>query len=80
MNSIQYTVRNIPEDVDKILRLRTKKNKQNFNKTLVDALSKSANIGTQKNDLEWLYGSGGIGKEEQESFESQRTIDKKAWK
>ena len=60
--------------------IKAKKNKQNFNKTLVDALSKSANIGTQKNDLEWLYGSGGIGKEEQESFESQRTIDKKAWK
>ena len=34
--------------------IKAKKNKQNFNKTLVDALSNSANVKNQKNDLEWL--------------------------
>ena len=80
MNNIQYTIRNVPEDLDKKLRLRSKKRDESFNKTLIQALSSST---TQANntssDLDWFYGSGGIGKEELQAFADQRIIDKSAW-
>lgn len=80
MNNIQYTIRNIPEDLDKKLRLRSKKRGESFNKTLIQALSSSATQASDaSNDLDWFYGSGGIGKEELQAFADQRIIDKSAW-
>lgn len=80
MSNIQYTIRNIPEDLDRKLRLRSKKRGESFNKTLIQALSSSTTQtkGTSS-DLDWFYGSGGIGKEELKAFADQRTIDKSAW-
>lgn len=81
MNNIQYTVRNVPEDLDKKLRLRSKKSGQSFNMTLIQALRSSIkNPKSQTgSDIDWLYGSGGIGKEELQAFADQRAIDKGAW-
>ncbi|HUD07259.1 MAG TPA: hypothetical protein VMR34_05210 [Candidatus Saccharimonadales bacterium] len=81
MNNIQYTIRNVPEDVDNSLRLRAKKNKQSFNATLVQALKQSTIKGIKQppSDLGWFYGSGGIGKAELDTFAEQRVIDKRLW-
>lgn len=82
MSDIQYTIRNVPEDLDRKLRTRSKKSGQTFNATLVQALRSSVNAPKDhmKSDLDWFYGSGGIGKEEMQAFEDQRTIDNEAWK
>lgn len=80
MKSIQYTIRNIPEDLDKKLRLRSKKQGESFNKTLIKALSSSLAETNTSSDLDWFYGSGGIGDEELQAFEDQRVIDSSAWK
>ncbi len=80
MNSIQYTIRNVPEDLDKKLRLRSKKRSESFNKTLIRALSASTTPGSNTtDDLDWFYGSGGIGKDELQAFANQRVIDRSAW-
>ena len=81
MKSIQYTVRNVPPAVDNALRLRAKKNKQSFNATVVQILSKSTTGLSKKNgsDLDWFYGSGGLGQAELDAFAKQRVIDGRAW-
>ncbi len=83
MNSIQYTIRGIPVDLDKKLRQRAKKHNQSFNTALVQALEQGVTrVGKPvqtKNDLAWFYGSGGISKAEQLAYEEQRVIDKDAW-
>jgi len=78
MNKIQYTIRNVPEDLDMKLRLRSKKKGESFNMTLLKALSFSTSTNTSS-DLDWFYGSGGIDKEELKAFTDQRIIDKSAW-
>ena len=79
MSNIQYTIRNIPEDLDKKLRLRSKKRGESFNKTLIQALSSSTTLTNTSSDIDWFYGSGGIGSEELQAFADQRIIDKAAW-
>ena len=81
MNNIQYTIRNVPPELDKALRIRSKKRKQSFNTTLIEALklSDTSNNQQSNSDLDWFYGSGGLGKAELDSFSAQRVIDKTAW-
>jgi hypothetical protein len=74
----------VPPDVDAILRLRAKKNKQSFNTTIVQALRQATttvgnNNKMPKGEFDWLYGSGGIGEEERKAFNDQRKIDKESW-
>ena len=38
MNKLQYTIRNIPPDVDKVIRKRAKRKGKSFNTTVVEAL------------------------------------------
>ena len=79
MNNIQYTIRNVPEDLDKKLRQRSKKRGESLNQTLIQALSSSTKVNSTSGDLDWFYGSGGIGKEELQAFADQRIIDRSAW-
>ena len=81
MSSIQYTIRNVPKEVDEALRLKAKKNKQSFNTTVLDTLTKSTITGDNKpkTNLDWFYGSSDIGKEELEAFAAQRVVDKESW-
>ncbi|MGH7237754.1 MAG: FitA-like ribbon-helix-helix domain-containing protein [Candidatus Saccharimonadales bacterium] len=82
MSKLQYTIRNVPPEVDNSLRLRARKNKQSFNATLVDALRQSTSGKTAKppkGEFDWLYGSGGIGEAELKAFKDQRKIDKESW-
>ena len=80
MKNIQYTIRNVPQDLDAKLRLRSKKRGESFNKTLIHALiSSTMPANDTSSDLDWLYGSGGIGREELRAFADQRIVDKDAW-
>ncbi|MES2971845.1 MAG: plasmid stability protein stbC [Patescibacteria group bacterium] len=82
MSSIQYTIRNIPEPVDKVLRRRARKQGQSFNATIVEVLQQATGQAEKNktyNDLDWFYGSGGIGTEERKAFDAQHKIDKELW-
>ena len=61
MPTIQYTIRNIPPAVDKVIRKRAKQTGKSFNQTLVDLLSLQT-FGTTKPKLDenfdWLFGAG----------------------
>ncbi len=83
MNSIQYTIRNIPPRVDKVLRSRAKKQGKSFNATLVESLQKAAGVDKASDrfhDLDWFFGSGGIGSKEEMAFKQQRVVDEELWR
>lgn len=61
MSSIQYTIRNIPEPVDKALRSVARKKGVSFNSTVVEALEMAVGANgrqTRNTDFDWIIGSG----------------------
>lgn len=61
MSNIQYTIRSIPEPVDRFLRNDAKKSGKSLNRVIVEALEKAT--GTSQtvqrfNDLDHLFGRG----------------------
>ena len=61
MNSIQYTIRNIPEPVDTALRSVARKKGISFNSTVVEALEMAVGANgrqTRNTDFDWIIGSG----------------------
>lgn len=61
MNSIQYTIRNIPEPVDNALRSVARKKGVSFNSTVVEALEMAVGANgrqTRNTDFDWIIGSG----------------------
>jgi plasmid stability protein len=60
MKSIQYTIRNIPEPVNRYLRKRSQLSGKSLNQVIIDELSEkvaspTASVGTA---LSWFIGSG----------------------
>ena len=65
MDSIQYTIRNIPKPVDEALRKRAKQQNKSFNQTIVEVLGQAAgksNIPPRNTDLDWFIGKGSFDK------------------
>jgi hypothetical protein len=61
MNSIQYTIRNIPVPVDTALRSVARKKGVSFNSTVVEALEMAVGANgrqTRNTDFDWIIGSG----------------------
>ena len=61
MNSIQYTIRNIPEPVDTAVRSVARKKGISFNSTVVEALEMAVGANgrqTRNTDFDWIIGSG----------------------
>lgn len=60
MKSIQYTVRNVPATVDKLLRRRAKDQGKSFNQLLVETLQAGSGLKTgsrvEYDDLDWFIG------------------------
>ena len=60
MGKIQYTIRNIPEPVDQVIRKRAASSGKSFNQTVIDLLSLQTfgTIEPQPDDnFDWLFGS-----------------------
>lgn len=55
--SRQYTIRNVPTNVDKILRQRAKESKKSFNQVVLEALIEGAGEKKRYRDLSDLAGS-----------------------
>ena len=84
MNAVrQYTIRNIPDRVDHILRQRAKTLGKSFNQVVLDAIVVGAGEKAAiRRDLDFMIGS--MSKSEAARVEGeirrQRTIDPEMWK
>ena len=82
MTKIQYTIRNIPPVVDKVIRKRSKQSGKSFNQTVVDLLSLQT-FGTTKppteDNFDWLYGANTLDEAFDEAIADLSKIDKELW-
>ncbi|HVH45358.1 MAG TPA: hypothetical protein VM925_23555 [Labilithrix sp.] len=79
----QYTIRNVPDRVDRSLRRRVKETGESFNKVVLDALTIGAGESARpKRDLSEIVGS--LSEKEANRIDDevrrQRQIDPELWK
>lgn len=81
----QYTIRNIPEPVDRYLRKRARLSNKSLNQVIIDELSERAGIGKESliDSLDWFIGSGGIGDDViaalEEDDKAQKELTRRQW-
>lgn len=82
MANIQYTIRNIPPSVDKVIRKRSQQTGRSFNQTVVDMLSLQT-FGTTDlkpdADFNWLYDQNTLDESFDETIQNLSQVDKKLW-
>ncbi len=82
MNTIQYTIRNIPPSVDKVLHKRAIQSGKSFNQTVVDILSVQT-FGTTSptvdENFDWLFSQNTLDESFNEAIKEQSQVDKKLW-
>jgi len=82
MTKIQYTIRNIPPAVDRVIRKRSKQSGKSFNQTVVELLSMQT-FGTvqppSENDFDWLFGADTLDDSFDEAIKDLSQIDEKLW-
>jgi len=76
--SVQYTIRGIPSEVDRILRQKAARRKQSLNQVVVDELTTAAQ--GRKADFSDLLGQWTPDPAFDEILASQRRIDLDKWK
>jgi hypothetical protein len=76
--SIQYTIRGIPPEVDRILRQRAARRKQSLNQVVVDELTTAAQ--GRKADFSDLVGQWTPDRRFDDIMAAQRRIDMGKWK
>ena len=83
MSNIQYTIRNIPSPVDKVIRKRSKQSGKSFNQTVVDLLSLQT-FGTtdvtDKANFDWLFDKNTLDENFDKAIKDISQIDEKLWK
>ncbi len=79
-HSVQYTIRGVPENVDKVLREEAKKRQISMNKLIVDELS--ASVGKKKGENPFMKYVGSIPHDEatETLLWEQRQVDPEDWK
>lgn len=82
MNTIQYTIRNIPPVVDQVIRKRSKQSGKSFNQTVVDLLSLQT-VGTinpkAEDNFDWLFNKNTLDSSFDETINDLSTVDKRLW-
>jgi hypothetical protein len=79
----QYTIRNIPSQVDKFLRQKAKAVGKSLNETLLDALKRGAGLSDEvilHHDLDFVIGTWTDDPTFDEITKLQRKVDKGLWK
>lgn len=83
MTKIQYTIRNIPTVLDRVIRKRSKQSGKSFNQTVVDLLALQT-LGTTKppidDNFDWLYGAMQFDDGFDEAIKEQSRIEEELWK
>jgi hypothetical protein len=78
--TIQYTIRGIPEEVDRVLRERAKGAGVSLNQLVLEELAKVTVGTTKKGDFSEFVGAMHIDEEFQAILDEQRKIDWEMWK
>lgn len=82
MTNIQYTIRNIPPSVDKVIRKRSKQTGKSFNQTVVDLLSLQT-FGTTEpkpeTNFDWLFNQNTLDTSFDETIQNLSKPDEKIW-
>jgi hypothetical protein len=80
---LQYTVRDVPVELDRRLRDSARHMNQSLNQTLVDLLARAAGTAeatTTYTDLDSFFGSWTADVKVDQALAEQRKIDKKLWR
>ncbi len=80
---IQYTIRDVPAEVDRRLRDSARHMNRSLNQTLVDLLARAAGAAettTTYQDLDSFFGSWTADAKVDQALAEQRKIDKKLWR
>jgi hypothetical protein len=77
---IQYTVRGIPREVDRVLRQKAARRKQSLNQVILDELTVAAIGGQRKADFSDIAGRWTPDPGFDEIIGAQRQIDLDKWK
>ncbi len=80
---MQYTLRNIPKNVDAALRRRAKEQGKSLNQVAIEALTHASGLAggpTKRRDLSWLAGTWVEDPEFDKIIEEQRQIEPDMWK
>ncbi len=78
--SIQYTIRGVPPEVDRKLRRKAAQRKQSLNQVILDELAAATSERAPRADFSDLVGKWTPDPEFDKIIESQRRIDWKKWK
>lgn len=79
----QYTIRNVPDEVDAVLRRRAKQLGKSFNQVVIEALAAGAGLELKpKRDLSEVVGSmsPAEARRMEEEVRLQRQIDPELWR
>ncbi len=78
--SVQYTIRGVPREVDRVLRQKAEQRKQSLNRIILDELT-VATVGRQRRaDFSDLVGRWTPDPAFDEIMAAQRRIDRDKWK
>lgn len=78
-----YTIRNIPDSVDRELRARARKSGKSLNETVIEALERGVGVagsGQTYDDLDDLVGTWQHDEEFDSALPEQNTVDTDAWR
>ena len=78
--NIQYTIRGVPPEVDRVLRRKAARHKQSLNQLILDELAKTAVGAAQRADFSDLVGRWTPDPGFDEIMAAQRQIDLDKWK
>ena len=80
---MQYTLRNIPENVDKALREKARREGRSLNEVAIEVLARALDVEAEPvryRDLSDIAGSWVEDPEVDEALEEQRKIDPELWR
>ena len=83
MKTTQYTIRNIPEQVDRLVRQQVLKTHKSLNSVLLDVLKRGVGVADEPveyHDLDELAGSWVADPDFDAAMEAFESIDEELWK
>ena len=83
MSKIQYTIRNIPAPLDRVIKKQAIQSGKSFNQTVVDILAMQTFGSTdihKVDGFDWLYNKNTLDDSFDEAIKELSKIDKKIWK